>query len=271
MSTSSLYNRLLGSAEPTKVVAQYIWGARPGHRDELILRDRDTSGDGVLDERLYCLMDYFNPVAVIDTAGTVKERYAWSAFGVRTVMAPDWTVRSEGGFAWDLGFHGQFFDGETGYCDYGFRFYSPHSGRWLSKDPIGEFGGANIYRFARNSPMNVQDYLGLILQSEEEYLESAKRAWFKAPPEGKSTEAKVWVSLADENLELLNGAGSSVFAIVANLIASPAWVDRIHEQGGWILQVGGEVRSDLDWTSAGVSGGMVLPSKPIPSNTIAEI
>ncbi len=38
--------------------------------------------------------------------------------------------------------------------DYGFRFYSPHSGRWLSKDPIGEFGGANIYRFARNGPMN---------------------------------------------------------------------------------------------------------------------
>jgi len=125
MSTSSLYNRLLGSAEPTKVVAQYIWGARPGHRDELILRDRDTSGDGVLDERLYCLMDYFNPVAVIDTAGTVKERYAWSAFGLRRVMGPDWAASAVSLFAWDFGFHGQFLDGETGWYDYGFRYFNP--------------------------------------------------------------------------------------------------------------------------------------------------
>ncbi len=60
--------------EPTQVVAQYVWGARPGHRDELILRDRNTTGDGTLDERLYCPMDYFNPVAVVDAAGVVKDR-----------------------------------------------------------------------------------------------------------------------------------------------------------------------------------------------------
>lgn len=159
---SSLYHRVLETGEPTQVVAQYVWGARPGHRDELILRDRDTTGDGVLDERLYCLMDYFNPVAVVDTAGDVKERYAWSAFGVRSVMAPNWAARAASAFAWEFGFHGQFLDGETGWYDYGFRYFSPPLGRWLSKDPIGERGGSNLQIGGSNSFINSSDFYGLL-------------------------------------------------------------------------------------------------------------
>lgn len=159
--STSLYQRNRGTGDPTKVVAQYVWGARPGHRDELILRDRDTDGDGVLDERLYCLMDYFNPVAVVDTAGDVKERYAWSAFGLRSVMGPDWTPRAMSLFTWDFGFHGQFLDRETRCYDYGFRYFSPELGRWVSRDPIGEKGGKNIYGFVESRPVNGLDYLGL--------------------------------------------------------------------------------------------------------------
>jgi hypothetical protein len=39
--------------------------------------------------------------------------------------------------------------------------YSPELGRWLSRDPIGERGGLNIYGFALNSPVIFFDYLGL--------------------------------------------------------------------------------------------------------------
>ena len=35
-------------------------------------------------------------------------------------------------------FSGKYTDAETGMCYYGFRFYEPESGRWLSRDPIGE-------------------------------------------------------------------------------------------------------------------------------------
>jgi len=76
----------------TDASRQYVWGARPNHRDELILRDRDTDGNGTLDERLYCLMDYFDPTAMVDTSGSVVERYAFTPFGKRTVMDADWTV-----------------------------------------------------------------------------------------------------------------------------------------------------------------------------------
>lgn len=76
-------------------------------------------------------------------------------------MAENWTERADSVLAWDFGFHGQFLDGETGYYGYGFRYYSPGLGRWISRDPIGEMGGDNIYQFVCSGPVNGLDYLGL--------------------------------------------------------------------------------------------------------------
>ena len=156
-SGSSLVVVTSGEAE-----IQYVWGARPNHRDELILRDRDTSGNGVLNERLYCLMDYYDPTSIVDTNGDVVERYRFSAFGVRTIFSPTWTERSASSFDFDFGFHGQFLDGETGYYDYGYRYYSPELGRWLNRDPIEEGGGVNLYGFVENDSIQFFDYFGAV-------------------------------------------------------------------------------------------------------------
>ena len=40
-------------------------------------------------------------------------------------------------------------------------YYNPSTGRWLSRDPIGERGGHNLYRFVENDAINSLDYLGL--------------------------------------------------------------------------------------------------------------
>ena len=40
-------------------------------------------------------------------------------------------------------------------------FYNPSAGRWLSRDPIEEKGGMNVYEHVRNSPINLSDKLGL--------------------------------------------------------------------------------------------------------------
>ena len=37
----------------------------------------------------------------------------------------------------------------------------PRLGRWLSRDPIAETAGMNLYGFVTNSPMNCTDFLGL--------------------------------------------------------------------------------------------------------------
>ena len=49
----------------------------------------------------------------------------------------------------------------TGVADYGYRYYDPVTGRWPSRDPIGERGGANIYGYVGNAATGKWDLLGL--------------------------------------------------------------------------------------------------------------
>ena len=45
---------------------------------------------------------------------------------------------------------------------YGFRYYDPVTGRWPSRDPLGEGGGLNPYASNLNNSINYWDYLGMI-------------------------------------------------------------------------------------------------------------
>src|SRR5690606_21594962 len=65
----------------TDAERQFLWGLR--YVDDLVLRDRDTDGNGTLDERLYALSDaLFNVVALTDDTGGVKERFAYQPYGL---------------------------------------------------------------------------------------------------------------------------------------------------------------------------------------------
>lgn len=143
--------RLDASTTPER---QFFWGMRPGHRDELLRRDYDSAS-------MYCLMDYFDPVAITDDDGTVEERYSFSAFGLVQFLQHDFTPRTASLFAWNFLFHGQFRDEDTGWDNYGYRYYLPQLGRWPSRDPIEEKGGVNLYGVVTNDATNHVDYLGL--------------------------------------------------------------------------------------------------------------
>lgn len=170
--------RIDSSTDPSAV---YYWGAR--YRDDLARRDRDTTGGGTLDESLWCLMDYFDPIAVIDDEGDVVERYDYNAFGVASFLAPDYTVRTSSQVNWNFLFHGQFADEETGWQNYGYRFYVPEMGRWPNRDPLqdisfvfslsafeSEMNNDSLYQsgffdhpyvFVDNSPASSIDFKGL--------------------------------------------------------------------------------------------------------------
>lgn len=49
----------------------------------------------------------------------------------------------------------------SGFAPIAQAFYNPNAGRWLSRDPIGEEGGKNVYGFVGNKPTRHVDALGL--------------------------------------------------------------------------------------------------------------
>jgi RHS repeat-associated protein len=57
-------------------------------------------------------------------------------------------------------FSTKFYDWETGLYYYGARYYNASTGKWPSRDPIGEKGGPNLYAFVRNDSIGKIDRLG---------------------------------------------------------------------------------------------------------------
>src|SRR5688500_13527131 len=54
-------------------------------------------------------------------------------------------------------FSTKFTDNESGLVYYGYRYYNPVTGRWLTRDLIEEDGGINIYALIPNDPLNYID------------------------------------------------------------------------------------------------------------------
>ena len=61
----------------------------------------------------------------------------------------------------DFGYTGHFAHRRSGLVLAFYRAYQPKLGRWLSRDPIGEAGGPNLYGYCLNDPVNLWDPWGL--------------------------------------------------------------------------------------------------------------
>ena len=61
-----------------------------------------------------------------------------------------------------LRFSTKYTDPETGLLYYGYRYYSPSLGRWLSRDPVGRINFENEYSFIRNTSTWRFDAKGLV-------------------------------------------------------------------------------------------------------------
>jgi RHS repeat-associated protein len=64
--------------------------------------------------------------------------------------------------------------------DYQYRHYDPQTGRWPSRDPIEEQGGANLYSFVLNDGVNRWDALGLISSIHAGAWAGAQAGWTAA-------------------------------------------------------------------------------------------
>ena len=57
-------------------------------------------------------------------------------------------------------FSSEYYDSELDLVYYNYRHYSPALGRFLSRDPIQEQGGLNLYAFAGNNHIQGKEILG---------------------------------------------------------------------------------------------------------------
>lgn len=117
---------------------------------------------------------------VNDTNGEIAAHYEFDPFGN--------VVRQIGSMAGDnpFRFSTKYFDDETELYSYIFRYYSTQLGRWINRDPIGEYGGSNRYAQSYNDPINYYDPSGLSAESDWRYYYNEKK--FFADPRVKSKE-----------------------------------------------------------------------------------
>jgi RHS repeat-associated protein len=127
--------------------------------DDLVLRDRDTEGNGALEERFYALQDgNWNVAAIAAPSGAVQERFAYDAYGTPTVLTPVFANRSSSSFAWEILYAGYRWDAEARCYQVRNRVLVPGFG-WIQRDPVR--GDPNLYRYCYDRPTIMVDPQGL--------------------------------------------------------------------------------------------------------------
>ena len=140
-----------------ETVTWYVWGLdlsqsvqEAGGIGGLLLQDAGT------ETRLYTYEANGNVGQLVDgTTGAVVAHYEYDPFG--TTLTASGTAAEANPFR----FSTKYTDADTNLLYYGYRFYSPYLGRWLTRDPIEEEGGINLYGFVSNNAINKKDYLGM--------------------------------------------------------------------------------------------------------------
>ena len=157
------------------MVRKYAWGldlaGQNGSINSLeeaggiggLLAAYDTAGTpGTADDRTFV---YFydangNVGQLVETTGggnygTLAVKYEYDPYGNRLGDA------AGGEYEQPFRFSTKQFDAEvTELYYFGYRYYSPGLGRWVSRDPIREAGGYNLYGFLQNRPVSFVDILG---------------------------------------------------------------------------------------------------------------
>jgi RHS repeat-associated protein len=123
----------------------------------------------------YFLKDHLGSIrAVAEADGSISMQYDYSPWGEQSVIS--------GNNPADFGFTGHYTG--VGPTLAPFRLYNAQLGRWISRDPIGEQGGMNLYGYVGNDPVNAVDPTGFFLEDTALSLEILGAAFGTAATSG---------------------------------------------------------------------------------------
>jgi RHS repeat-associated protein len=112
--------------------------------------------DHTLAATYYYLHDANKNVSeLVDSTGAIAAHYEYDPFGNQLAATGAYAQANP------FRFSNEYWDSDLGLVYYNYRYYSPKLGRWLSRDPIEEQGGDNLYGFVNNELFNCFDKFGL--------------------------------------------------------------------------------------------------------------
>jgi RHS repeat-associated protein len=111
-------------------------------------------GEQISGTNYYFTRDHLGSVReMTDTSGTIHVRYDYDPYGTRTKVSGDMDA--------DFGFTSHYFHQNSGLYLTLYRAYDSTTGRWLSKDSLGEGAAINLYSYVFNNPVRLFDPFGL--------------------------------------------------------------------------------------------------------------
>ena len=193
----------------------------------------------------YYTRDHLGSVRELcNSSGTILTRYSYDPYGKTTTSYLSGSVDSTKQYA------GMYMHQQSGEYETVGRIYDTSTGHWLSRDPLAESGGINLYDYCLNEPIRETDGLGLVCVDSLQLIHSGPMKGGKSLNDYFPNIDKTVPGFAPDNRSQTgpffqpNGAGDIV-QIVANTSGSgtvtftqftqqdgqKAWTDDVKKSG----------------------------------------
>ena len=143
------------TGETPALVRSYLWDPSEPEATRVLAMTRWEANGTQVKEHLYCMHDAMkNVTSLFGEARGRRALYEYRPYGG--------LITSEGNMAQEnkFRFSSEYMDDELGLIYYNYRHLNPRDGRWISRDPIMEQGGWNLFAFVKNNSIINFDYLG---------------------------------------------------------------------------------------------------------------